>query len=45
MANGRTIHSVVLVLSKIKVLLQILLGTRPITPYSERTVAHTHMSV
>ena len=40
-----TIHSVALVLSKIKVLLQTLLGTRPITLYSERTVAHTHVSM
>ena len=37
-----TIHSVVLVLSKIKVLLQIVLGTRPITLYSERTSSRTH---
>ena len=42
--NGQwamTIHSVTLVLSKIKVLLQTLLGTRPTTLYSEGTVAHT----
>ena len=42
---GMTIHSVTLVLSKIEVLLQTLLGTRPITLYSERTVAHTQVSM
>ena len=40
-----TIHSVMLVLSKINVLLQILRDTRPITLYSERTVANTHVSM
>ena len=46
--NGQwamTIHSVTLVLSKITVLLQTLLGTHPITLYSERTVTHTHVSM
>ena len=43
--RAMTIHSVTLVLVKIEVLIQTLLGTRPSTLYSERTVAHTHMSV
>ena len=43
--NGQlamTIHSVQLVLLKIEVLIQTLLGTHPLTLYTERTVAHTY---
>ena len=45
MGNDHSFCYALIVLSKIKVLLQTLQGTRPITLYNERTVAHTHMSV